>query len=400
MGNILIEDLHALPVSEQKVEVVERKGIGHPDTICDSLMNDVSVKLSKYYLDKFGIILHHNIDKALLVAGEADQKFGGGKLKTPMLLVFGDRATYEFEEQIIPVTEIAVDTAKKWFEKNLRFVNSEKDVSYQVELKRGSAALRDIFFRKGELLGANDTSAAVGYAPLTETEKLVLITEKFLNDKEFKKRFPESGEDIKIMALRDNKEIHLTVAMPLVDRFIESESDYFRKKEVLIEEIKNFVANKTNLKSLIFLNTLDTKGRGIDGCYLTVTGTCAEDADCGQVGRGNRVNGLIPLNRPVSNEAAAGKNPVSHVGKVYNLLTHKIANEIYENISGIKEIYVWLLSQIGTSIDKPKITAAQLIMNSGSVDDVREEINEVIRKELSNIKQFCLDLAHGKYEIC
>ncbi len=202
------------------------------------------------------------------------------------------------------------------------------------------------------------------------------------------------------MALRDNKEIHLTVAMPLVDRFIESESDYFRKKEVLIEEIKNFVANKTNLKSLIFLNTLDTKGRGIDGCYLTVTGTCAEDADCGQVGRGNRVNGLIPLNRPVSNEAAAGKNPVSHVGKVYNLLTHKIANEIYENISGIKEIYVWLLSQIGTSIDKPKITAAQLIMNSGSVDDVREEINEVIRKELSNIKQFCLDLAHGKYEIC
>ncbi len=400
MRNIVIEDLHAVPVSEQKVEVVERKGIGHPDTICDFLMNKVSVELSKYYLDKFEIILHHNIDKALLVAGEAEQKFGGGKIKTPMLLVFGDRATYEFEKQMIPVTEIAVDTAKKWFKENLRFIDPERHVNYQVELKRGSAALRDIFFRKGELLGANDTSAAVGYAPLTETEKIVLKTEKFLNNKSFKKRFPESGEDIKIMGLRTNEEIHLTVAMPLVDRIIESENDYFRKKETIIEEIKNFVTNKTNFKTFVFLNTLDAKGRGINGCYLTVTGTCAEDADCGQVGRGNRVNGLIPLNRPVSNEAAAGKNPVSHVGKVYNVLSHKIANEIYENVSGVKEIYFWLLSQIGTPIDKPKIAAAQVIMNSGSVDDVRKEVNEVIKKELSNIKQFCLDLAHGKYEIC
>jgi len=400
MRNIVIEDLHAVPVSKQKVEVVERKGIGHPDTICDSLMNKVSVELSKYYLDKFEIILHHNIDKALLVAGEAEQKFGGGKIKTPMLLVFGDRATYEFEGQMIPVTEIAVDTAKKWFKENLRFVEPETHVNYQVELKRGSAALRDIFFRKGELLGANDTSAAVGYAPLSETEKIVLKTEKFLNDKSFKKKFPESGEDIKIMGLRTNGEIHLTVAMPLVDRFVKNENDYFRKKEIIIEEIKNFVANKNDFKTFIFLNTLDAKGRGINGCYLTVTGTCAEDADCGQVGRGNRVNGLIPLNRPVSNEAAAGKNPVSHVGKVYNVLSHKIANEIYENVNGIKEIYFWLLSQIGTPIDKPKIAAAQLIMNSGSVDDVRKEVNEVIKKELSNIKQFCLDLAHGKYEIC
>ncbi len=400
MSNIVIEDLHAIPVSEQMVEVVERKGIGHPDTICDSLMNKVSIELSKYYLNKFGVILHHNIDKGLLVAGEAEQKFGGGRIKTPMLLVFGDRATYEFKGESIPVSEIAVDTAKKWFKENLRFVDPENDVKYQVELKRGSAALRDIFFRKGEILGANDTSAAVGYAPLTETEKIVLNTEKFLNDKSFKKRFPESGEDIKVMGLRSNGELHLTIAMPLVDRFVESENDYFRKKEELIEEIKNFVINKTDIRTFVFLNTLDAKGRGINGCYLTVTGTCAEDADCGQVGRGNRVNGLIPLNRPVSNEAAAGKNPVSHVGKIYNLLSHRIANEVYKNVGGIKEIYIWLLSQIGSPINKPKIAAAQVIMNSGSVSEVRKEINEVIEKELSNIRQFCLDLAHGKYEIC
>jgi len=400
MRNIVIEDLHAVPVSEQKVEVVERKGRGHPDTICDCIMNQVSVELSKYYLNKFGTIMHHNIDKGLLAAGEAEQMFGGGTIKSPMLLVYGDRATYEVGECHVPVEEIAVGTAKKWFKEKLRFVDPEKNVRYQIELKKGSAALTDIFSRKGEVLGANDTSATVGYAPLTKTERLVLDTEKFLNGEDFKKRFPESGEDVKVMAIRNNEEIDLTIAMPLIDRYIRDEEDYFRRKEILKGEIESLVKGKTSNKTLVSLNNLDARGRGINGCYLTVTGTCAEDADGGQVGRGNRVNGLIPLNRPVSNEAAAGKNPVSHVGKIYNVLSHKIANEVYSNVNDIKEIYIWLVSKIGTPIDQPKIAAAQVKMNSGSVRDVRREVNEVVERELSNIKQFCLDLANGKYEVC
>jgi S-adenosylmethionine synthetase len=400
MRNIVVEDLHATPVSEHKIEIVERKGTGHPDFMCDAIMNQVSIELCKEYLKRFGAIMHHNIDKGMLVAGEAQQKFGGGKIITPMLLIFGDRATFEVGGEKVPVNEIAIRTAKEWIKENMRFVDPDLHLKYQVELKRGSAALQDIFKRKGEILGANDTSAAVGYAPLTETEKIVFEVERFLNSKDFKKEFPESGEDVKVMGFRKNNELCLTIAMPLVDRFVESESDYFRKKEELIERVKNFLSNRTSLKTFIYMNTLDQKGRGINGVYLTVTGTCAEDADCGEVGRGNRVNGLIPLNRPVSNEAAAGKNPVSHVGKIYNVLSHKIANEVYNNVSGIKEIYIWLLSQIGTPIDQPKIAAAQVIMNSGSVESVRKEVTEVIDRELSNIKQFCMDLAKGKYTIC
>jgi S-adenosylmethionine synthetase len=400
MRNIIIENLHGTPVSEHKIEIVERKGIGHPDTMCDSIMNKVSVELSKYYLENFGAIMHHNIDKGLLVAGEANQKFGGGKLLTPMLLIFGDRATYEVEGKLIPVTEIAVKSSKEWLKNNLRFVDPEKDMIYQIELKRGSAALRDIFERKGDLLGANDTSAAVGYAPLSETEKIVRDVERFLNSKDFKTKFPESGEDIKVMGLRNKKDLTLTVAVPLVDRFVADEDEYFKKKAVLTEQIKNYVSAKTDMKTTIAVNTLDARGRGIGGLYLTVTGTCAEDADCGQVGRGNIVNGLIPLNRPISNEAAAGKNPVSHVGKIYNLLSHRLAHEIYNNVSGIQEVYVWLLSQIGTPIDKPHIAAAQIIMESGSVDSIQDEVTEIIDKELENIKEFTLDLAHGKYGVC
>ncbi|MFZ2412320.1 MAG: methionine adenosyltransferase [Candidatus Methanoperedens sp.] len=399
MRNIEIEELGATPITERKVEVVERKGLGHPDYICDSIMNQVSVELCKEYMQRFGAIMHHNIDKGMLVAGEVKTKFGGGVILKPMRLIFGDRATFEVEGEFIDVNTIAIDAAKQWLRDNLRFVNADS-IHYQVELAKGSAELTDIFKRKDAILGANDTSAAVGYAPMTPTETLVFETERYLNSPEFKKRFPESGEDIKVMGLRNRDELHLTIADPLVDRYIESEREYFRKKDELLEEIKTYAAERTSLETYVYLNTLDRDGRGMGGIYLTVTGTSAEDADSGQVGRGNRVNGIIPLNRPVSSEAAAGKNPVSHVGKIYNVLSHRIANEIYTNVPDIKEVYVWLLSQIGEPIDQPKIAAAQVIMERGTLESVEKEVNEVIDSELANIQEFCMELAYGKIPVC
>lgn len=399
MRNIEIEELGATPVTGRKVEVVERKGLGHPDYICDSIMNQVSVDLCREYLDRFGAVMHHNIDKGMLVAGEVKTKFQGGVILKPIRIIFGDRATFEVEGEVIDVNNIAIDAAKKWIKNNLRFVNADS-IEYQVEISRGSSELTDIFKRKDSILGANDTSAAVGYAPMTPTETLVLETERYLNSKDFKKRFPESGEDIKVMGLREKNKLNLTIADPLIDMFIESESEYFRKKDELLEEIKMYVIGRTRLEPSISLNTLDREGRGMGGIYLTVTGTSAEDADSGQVGRGNRVNGIIPLNRPVSSEAAAGKNPVSHVGKIYNVLSHRIANEIYVNVPDINEVYVWLLSQIGEPIDKPKIAAAQVIMERGTLESVEKEINEVIDRELSNIQEFCMELAYGKIPVC
>jgi len=399
MRNIEIEELGATPITERNVELVERKGLGHPDYICDSIMNQVSVNLCREYIDRFGVIMHHNIDKGMLVAGEVKTKFAGGVILKPMRIIFGDRATFEVEGESVDINTIAIDAAKQWINENLRFVNADS-IHYQVELARGSAELTDIFKRKDSILGANDTSAAVGYAPMTPTETLVLETERYLNSRDFKKRFPESGEDIKVMGLREKNNIILTIADPLIDRFIGSESEYFVKKDELQEEIRSYVIEKTEFKPSIFLNTLDRPGRGMGGIYLTVTGTSAEDADSGQVGRGNRVNGIIPLNRPVSSEAAAGKNPVSHVGKIYNVLSYRIANEIYANVPDIKEVYVWLLSQIGEPIDKPKIASVQVIMERGTLESVEKEVNEVVDRELSNIQEFCMELAYGKIPVC
>jgi len=402
MRNIIVEDLKQTPLEKQRIEIVERKGLGHPDYICDAVMDQISVSLSKEYLAKAGSILHHNVDKSLLVAGETDSQFGGGTIKQPMLFVFGDRATSEFNGSKIDVEEIAVNTAKKWFRKNMRFIDPDRHVKYQVELKPGSAGLTDIFKRRGKVLGANDTSAAVGYAPLTRAEKIVLKTEQFLNSKEFKRRFPESGEDIKVMGFRNSNNLYMTVAMAFVDRYVESEDDYFEKKEKILEEIHKFVAVNTDFESVdVKLNTLDVRGRGLGGVYLTVVGTSADSGDSGQVGRGNRVNGLISLNRPFCSEAASGKNPVSHVGKIYNFLTFEISKHVYEEVPEVEEVYIWLLSKIGSPIDHPAVAAAQVVMRgNNSLSKIRQEVSGVLDHELENIEEFCMKLAEGKISSC
>ncbi len=203
--NIFVEKVNGLPIEEQPVELVERKGVGHPDSICDAIMEATSIKLCREYQERFGRILHHNIDKGLLVAGRTAPQLGGGKVVEPMRLIFGDRGTYEYLGVNIPIGEIAESAARNWLQEHLRFVDPLKHIVFQNEIKPGSGELTDIFSRK--VIGANDTSAGVGYAPLSETERLVLAAEKFLNAPSFKNSFPEVGEDIKVMGYRLGKNL-------------------------------------------------------------------------------------------------------------------------------------------------------------------------------------------------
>jgi len=399
MRNIMVEEVPRIPMDEQPVEIVERKGIGHPDTICDSIMEEVSVELNKEYLRRVGGILHYNADKSLLVAGEAEVKFGGGKVKRPMLLVIGDRATNLYAGEEIPIKEIAIRAAKRWIKENLRYVDPEEHVQYMVELRPGSAELTDIFRRsEGKLMGANDTSAAVGYAPLSRMERLVLEVEKMLNSREFKRSFPEVGEDIKVMGYRVKNSVNLTIAVAFVDRYIGSEEEYFKRKEEVLEAVNSYLKNFPEFESIkVEMNTLDVRGRGENGVYLTVLGTSADSADSGEVGRGNGVNGLIPLMRPRSSEAAAGKNPVSHVGKIYNILSHKIAERVVEEVPEVREVFIWLVSRIGKPVDQPDMAAAEVVMKrQGSFQDVKERISDIINRELERMPQFIDKLIENK----
>ncbi|MDR7523126.1 MAG: methionine adenosyltransferase [Armatimonadota bacterium] len=399
MRNITVEILARTPVARHQVEIVERKGVGHPDSICDAIMERVSIALSKEYKDRFGKILHHNIDKAFLVAGSAEIRLGGGTVTEPMRLIFGDRAVDRWNSEHIPVADIAIGTAKAWIRDHLRFVDPERHVTYDVQIKPGSPELVDIFSREAPV--ANDTSAAVGYAPLSPTEEAVLEVERLMNSRTFKERFPEVGEDIKVMGFRRGDELHLTAAVAMVDRFIDSEATYFRRKQDLHDAVMDRIRGKPQFSQIhLYLNTLDAPGRGLGGMYLTVTGTSAESGDSGQVGRGNKVNGVIALNRPMGTEAAAGKNPVSHVGKIYTIMTHQVANKIYHEVPGIQEIYVWLLSQIGAPIDQPKVAAAQVVLEQHARrKTVERRAREILDQELGEIAQLMQDLAEGRYPV-
>jgi S-adenosylmethionine synthetase len=386
--------------AELDVEIVERKGLGHPDTICDLVMERISQALSQAYLKHYGRILHHNCDKGLLVAGKVERCYGGGRVIEPMRLVIGDRATFVKE---FDVAEVAIETANKWFHENLAEVDPIRHLAYQVELKGGSDELTAIFRAGSVISPANDTSAAVGYAPLTETETMVLEAEQLLNGSQFKHKYPESGKDVKVMGIRRGENLGLTVAMPLLDKYITSERVYFQRKEEICQAlIAHLRSRGDKLRNItVNMNTLDRAGAGLSGMYLSVLGTSAEDADSGEVGRGNQVNGIIALNRPRGSEAAAGKNPISHVGKIYSVLTHLMAAQIYREVSGVRHAMVWLCSRIGDPVDKPQVAAVQVALEGQTkLADSEGSIREIVARELEHVPDFCQALAHGKYSIC
>ncbi len=370
--------------------------------MCDSIMEAVSVALSREYLDEFGTILHHNIDKGLLAAGRVKTAFGGGRVTKPMELIIGDRATFQVGRRKVPVAEIAVSAAQSWVREHLRFMDPERHVKYRVVLSPGSAELADIFARDGEVRAANDTSAAVGYYPLSPTEQAVLEFEQYLNSRRFKDKFPDSGEDVKVMGLREGHNLQLTVAMPLLAERIASESAYFERKAAMHRAMDRLVQRFEAFRRVsIHFNALDEPGRGLGGVYLSVLGTSAEDADSGQVGRGNRVNGVIALNRPLGTEAAAGKNPVSHVGKIYNVLAHQLAREIYESVDGVSEAHVLLLSRIGSPVDRPAMAGAQLLMEKGChIREIKPQIQQIFEERFAELGRFCAELARGRYPVC
>jgi S-adenosylmethionine synthetase len=151
----------------------------------------------------------------------------------------------------------------------------------------------------------------------------------------------------------------------------------------------------------VTMNTLDRPDAGLSGIYLSVLGTSAEDGDSGEVGRGNQVNGIIALNRPRGSEAAAGKNPVSHVGKIYSVLSHLLAHQIYREVPGVSEVVVWLCSRIGDPVDRPTVIAVQIRLGKGTaLNDVGDAIRRIIARELERMPLFCSELAAGKYSIC
>jgi len=399
LANVVVSLMDFKPVYENPVEIVERKGTGHPDTICDNLAEELSAALCKLYLEEFGFVQHHNVDKALLVGGVAEPKFGGGEIITPIEIYLVGRAIKEKDGKPLPVDELAIEVAKDWLRKNIKNLDADKHVIITPKIRPGSKDLVELFERfakKGEVPLANDTSFAVGYAPFDDLERVVYNTERYLNSEEFKKEHPYLGEDIKVMGVRLGDKIRITIAAAFVDKFVSDVNDYLDKKELIRQKALENAAKYTDKEVEIFINTADNPKDG--SVYITVTGTSAEAGDDGQVGRGNRPNGLITPYRPMTLEAAAGKNPVSHVGKIYSAVAGIIANRVVKEIEEIEEAYVYLVSQIGKPITEPQACDVK-IRTKRDIKGIDELIKKIAEEEISKIPQIWRGYMEKKFQV-
>ena len=370
MDYISIEKVSDDPIESRQIELVERKGIGHPDSISDGIAESVSRALCRGYRERFGKILHHNTDEVQLVAGSSKPEFDNGEVIEPIYILLTGRATKEFKDEKIPVDQIALKAAKNYIEENFKVLSPEH-IEFESRIGETSTDLKSVFDSEGAPK-SNDTSFGVGHAPLSEVEKIVRNLEKELREK-----LEAVGEDIKVMGLREDNKITLTVAAATISSRLNEIDDYFELKEEIEEKTRELAESYTDREIEIHVNTADLPEE--EEIYTTVTGTSAEMGDDGSVGRGNRVNGLITPNRPMSLEAASGKNPVTHVGKVYNLLAGKIAREIHEETGGFAEVKI--LSQIGKPIDNPQTVSVET--------DVEDEkiLEEIIQRNLENIEK-------------
>ena len=392
--NLNIQRIEITP-DRRDVEVVERKGIGHPDTLCDAIAEAICVRLCQAYVDQFGMILHHNVDKVLLCAGASRPSFGGGKLVGPIEIYLAGRATFDWRGARIEVNDIAVDACRVLLKRIVPGLDPERDVRIVPRFGRASADLAQLFERHGRAPLANDTSFGAGFAPFTDLERVVLGVEGALTSLATRHVHPEIGSDVKIMGVRTRDRIALTVGCAFVDRHVASLAAY----ESMRQQVRSFAVDTarglTDLTVEATVNAGDDLAAG--SVFLTVTGTSAESGDDGEVGRGNRASGLITPYRITSLEAAAGKNPASHPGKLYNVVSARIAAALVEHVTGVRSASCLLVSRIGHPIDDPQLVDVGIeIGESQAIDSIRAQIDDVARDQLQRFPEVRADLLAGR----
>jgi S-adenosylmethionine synthetase len=393
--------LSSLPgEGEHEVEVVERKGTGHPDTMCDALAEAFANALARFYVDRFGSVAHFNVDKALLVGGASRPAFRGGEVTTPIQVYLAGRATREVRGVHVPVEELAIEAGRSWVREHMHALHPDRHVSWSCLVRGGASDLVGLFDARARDGGAawlaNDTSVGAGYAPLSRLERAVLAASARLAA--LARERPEVGEDTKVMGARRGERVDLTVACAMVCGSLTHLDDYAARCADIAREVGTAAEAAFGGPVRVVINAADDLPAG--RAYLTVTGTSAEAGDDGQVGRGNRVNGLITPYRPMSLEAAAGKNPVSHVGKLYNVAAHRISAALVARVPAVVEAHCFMLSRIGHRVDDPPVVDVRIRTRDGvPVESLRAAVAETVRDGIVALGGLAAELVAGKVSL-
>jgi S-adenosylmethionine synthetase len=376
-------------IDEFPFEVVERKGLGHPDTICDAIAETASRRYSQYFQERFGRLAHHWFDKVMLLGGEARIQYGHGELTRPYQLIFAGKGVLRVGDFRIPIEEILENASTEVLTQVLRNFDPLRDLVIKNEIKdyigptnRRSRYMptdpMDLVDPRQQRL-SNDCNVCSGYAPLSLLEKSILGVEHYLNSQDYKTRFVDTGTDVKIVGIRKGSDIEIVVNIPLIAAEIKSYEQYKQRILEIHDDITRLVRDELlRNPAKITINPEDVSGLP----YLTVTGSVADTGDIGVVGRGNRRNGLITPMRPMSIEAAAGKNPIDHTGKLYSILAQRIADKVYQHHGLRNQAHVITFKE--RPIEDPQEVVVYYHTDpdrSGNPD----KLGDLIRKEVAEV---------------
>lgn len=387
-------------INNQEFEVVETKGKGHPDNICDTLAEKISANYSKYCLEHYRVILRHMIDKLSILGGGSKVKFNGGEMIAPIRVLVNGRFTDKYNDEKIDYMKIVDETIKNYFQELFPMINIEKDLLIidNTHHNEGPGVIynndnttkneRVKFFEATSVEDAsihnnhnrcNDTSTTVSYYPMSKLEIAVLNIEQLLNSNNYKKLKPWVGNDIKVMGIRKEKRVEITSCVPLISKYVKDLEDYKNKLNIIKKDIEKEIKKQfKNNEIAVYLNTRDNYEK--NDLYMTLTGSAIESGDEGAVGRGNRSRGVIPFSRNFSMEAACGKNPVYHTGKLFTAIGDIISQKIYEKYK--VENTVYCTSKMGDSISDPWNISVELNkkISKEEIDNIKHMINGIVEK--------------------
>ena len=402
-------------INKHRFEVVETKGKGHPDNICDTLAEKISANYSNYCLKHYGVILRHMIDKLTLLGGGTKVKFGGGEMIHPIRILINGRFTYKYNNEKINYMNIVISTIKNYFKELFPLLDVDKylviiDNTHHNEgpgviydINNNTKNEREKFFEAISTYDAkrhnnhnkcNDTSTTVSYYPMSTLEITVLSIEKRLNSLDYKKIKPWVGTDIKVMGIRKDKNIEVTCCIPLISKYVNNLEDYKEKINDVKNDIRNIIKDNfpdNNIR--IYLNTRDNYAN--NDLYMTLIGSAIESGDEGAVGRGNRSRGVIPFCRNLSMEAPCGKNPVYHTGKIFTAIGDVISKKIYDKYK--IENVIYLTSKIGDDITNPWNISVELHNNVS--DDIIKEIDLMIVNIINNHEKITKDIVNSNIKL-
>lgn len=372
--------------------IVERKGLGHPDTLADHLAERLSRAYSRYTVEQFGAVLHHNFDKLALLGGASEVRYGAGRMTAPVRVLVNGRAAPSCGGENIPVLEIVEAEVRAFFSEQLAEVADHLDIAFNITSNSSPGAVltgdgvpdRTRWFnprsvedlRERRVRLSNDTSLGTGWAPENPFESFVRELVNHLSGvSEFTRRHAWCGSDVKLMGYWDGDQADVVLCVPQKSWHVADRAEYIRNTETVLAECHRLAGLRLpGMTTRFRLNARDVPEK--DELYLTYTGSSIESGDEGVVGRGNRVNGLITPLRPMNLEGANGKNPVYHVGKLYNIAAQRLADRLHQATGGHAEVH--LVSTTGQRLDQPWRVLVRLSSSDVEIDKVQAMVAETL----------------------